>query len=236
VKLPNVRAGRQRQVSAPAQDIEAIVLGAGQGERLGLGPKAFVLLAGRTLLEHAVTTMLSVVARVTVAVPSVECVRADKLVGGPSVRVIAGGMRRIDTFRALVGTATSPWLLLHDVVHPFVTTELSRRVIEEACRAGAAAAVLSNVDFLYATDGTPHAAPGAVVAMQKPIAFRRADAARGLAAADRTASAGHLPDLSAVDVLALARQYVAFVPGHTMNFHLTTPHDLELAQRLMTQC
>ena len=97
----------------------------------------------------------------------------NSLVGGGAVRVIAGGMRRIDTLRALVGAATAPWLLLHDVVHPFVTTELSQRVIEEAHRVGAAAAALPNVDFLYGTDGTLRAAPGDVVAIQKPVAFRR---------------------------------------------------------------
>jgi 2-C-methyl-D-erythritol 4-phosphate cytidylyltransferase len=222
-------------VSVPAADIEAIVPAAGQGTRLGLGPKAFIVLGGRTLLEHAVTTMLSVAARVTVAVPSADLPRAEHLVGGPSVRVIAGGMRRIDTVRALVGAATLPWLLLHDVVHPFVTKELSQRVIEEAHRAGAAAAALSNVDFLYGTDGTFHAAPGDVVAIQKPLAFRRADVARGFAVADRTAAGGLVPDLGALDILALAGQSVAFVPGNTMNFKLTTPDDLELAQRLMAQ-
>ena len=220
-------------MSVPAADIEAIVPAAGQGTRLGHGPKAFVVLAGRTLLEHAVATMLSVAARVTVAVPSADLARAEHLVGGPSVRVIAGGMRRIDTVRTLVGAATSPWLLLHDVVHPFVTKELSQRVIEEAHRAGAAAAVLSNVDFLYGTDGTLRAVPGDVVAIQKPLAFRQADVARGFAVADRTAAEGLIPDMSALDILVLAGQSVAFVPGHTMNFKLTTPDDMELAQRLM---
>lgn len=222
-------------MSVPAPDVEAIIPAAGQGTRLGLGPKAFVLLAGPTLLEHAVTMMLSVVARVTVAVPSADLAHAEHLVGGPSVRVIAGGMRRIDTLRALVGAATSPWLLLQDVVHPFVTKELARRVIEEARRAGAAAAALSNVDFLYRMDGTLHAMPGSVVAVQKPVAFRRADAARGFAEADRTASGRPVPDLGAVDILALVGQSVAFVPGHALNYKLTTPDDLELAQRLMAQ-
>ena len=228
-------ASHSGQVSAPAADVEAIVPAAGLGTRLGLGPKAFVVLAGRTLLEHAVTTMLAVAARVTVAVPATERLRAESLVGGPSVRVIAGGMRRIDTFRALVGAATSPWLVLHDVVHPFVTQELAQRVIDEAFRAGAAAAALPNVDFLYGKDGTLEAAPGDVMAIQKPVAFRRSDAVRGLAEADRVASGSLVADLSTVDLLALVNQAVAFVPGYTMNYKLTTQGDLELAQRLTAQ-
>jgi 2-C-methyl-D-erythritol 4-phosphate cytidylyltransferase len=222
-------------VSVPAADVEAIVPAAGQGSRLGQGPKAFVVLAGRTLLEHAVTTMLSVAAQVTVAVPSADLARAEHLVGGSSVRVIAGGMRRIDTLRILVGAATSPWLLLHDVVHPFVTKELSWRVIEEAYRAGAAAAALPNVNFLYGTDGVRRAAPGEVVAIQKPAAFRRADVERGFAAAERTVSGELVRDAGTLEILALAGQSVVFVPGHSMNFKLTTPDDLELAQRLMAQ-
>ena len=37
--------------------VDGIVLAAGRGERLGLGPKAWLTLGGRTLLERAVATM-----------------------------------------------------------------------------------------------------------------------------------------------------------------------------------
>jgi 2-C-methyl-D-erythritol 4-phosphate cytidylyltransferase len=40
--------------------------------------------------------------------------------------------------------------------------------------------------------------------------------------------------VSVLEILALAGQSVAFVPGHAMNSKLTTPDDLELARRLMT--
>jgi 2-C-methyl-D-erythritol 4-phosphate cytidylyltransferase len=220
-------------MSLAAVEIEAIIPAAGQGTRLGLGPKAFVEVAGRTLLEHAVTTMLSVEARASVAVSESDQARAKQVVGGPLVNIVAGGARRIDTIRALVGAATAPWLVLHDIVHPFVTRELAQRVIDEAARVGAAAAALSNVDFLYGKDGAPHAAPGEVLAIQKPIAFRRADALRGFAAADRAAAGGLVADVSVLRILALADQCVAFVPGHTSNYKLTTLEDLELAQRLM---
>ena len=227
-------SSRDSQIIVAEADVEAIVPAAGQGTRLGQGPKAFVVLAGRTLLEHAVATMLAVATRVTVAVPPSDMVRAEYLVGGPSVRVVAGGTRRIDTLRILVDAATSPLLVLHDIVHPFVTAELAQQVIEEARRMGAAAAALPNVDFLYARDGSPQAAPGAVVAVQKPVAFRRADIVRGFAAADIVASGGLVPDLSAVDILVLAGLRVAFVAGQTLNYKLTTPEDLALAQRLMS--
>ncbi len=222
-------------MNVPAADVEAIVQAAGHGTRLGLGPKAFIVLAGRTLLERAVTTMLTTAARVSVAVPAADLARAEELVGGSAVRVIVGGMRRTDTLRALVGTATAPWLLLHDVVHPFVTPELSRRVMEQARRSGAAAATLPNANFLYGMDGRCRAVPGELVAILKPVAFRRTDLERGFAALERIAPEGLVPDVSVAELLAHAGQGVAFVPGYTMNFKLTTFDDLELAQRIAAQ-
>jgi 2-C-methyl-D-erythritol 4-phosphate cytidylyltransferase len=219
-------------VSPRAADVEAIIQAAGRGLRLGLGPKAFVELGGCSLLERAVTTMLSIATRVIVAVPSADRMRAERLVGGGATRVITGGMRRIDTLRALVGATSAPWLVLHDVVHPFVTPELSRRVLDEARRSGAAAAVLSNVDFLYGTDGVLRAGPGEVVAIQKPVAFRRADIAQGFALMDRAASGAPVPDEGVLEILALAGRRATFTPGHCLNRKLTTPEDLELARRL----
>ena len=218
-----------------APDVEAIIQGAGQGTRLGLGPKAFVMLAGRTLLERAVTTMRLVATRVTVAVPAADRSRAEDLVGDASTRVIAGGTRRIDTLASLVGAATAPWLLLHDVAHPFVTAELARCVLGEARRSGAAVAPLSNVDFLFGKDGMLRAQPGELLAAQKPVAFLRADALRGFTAAERTPAGYLATDAGALGILALAGRKVTFVPGHPMNGKLTTPDDFELARRLSAQ-
>jgi 2-C-methyl-D-erythritol 4-phosphate cytidylyltransferase len=222
-------------VAEPAADVEAVVQAAGQGTRLGLGPKAFLMLGGSTLLERAVATMLTVAARVTVAVPSAYLARARRLVGGPAVTIIAGGMRRADTLRLLVRAATAPWLLLHDVVHPFVTAELSQRVIEEARRMGAAAAALPNRDFLYGTDGVLRAAPGEIVAIQKPVAFQRATVERAFEVEDRAAGGDRAGDAGVVHILAQAGQMVAFVPGSPMNLKLTTSDDFEMARHLLSR-
>lgn len=221
-------------MSWPASDVGAIVQAAGLGTRLGLGPKAFVMLGGRTLLEHAVRTMQRVAAHVTVAVPPDDVARASESVGGTAVSVIAGGARRIDTLRTLVGAASAPWLLLHDVVHPLATVELSRRVVGEARRSGAAAATLPNADFLYGADGELLAAPGDVAAIQKPVAFRRTDILRGFAIADRPDRDPPAHEPSVVEILALAGRRVAHVPGGASNFKLTTAADLELARCLLS--
>ena len=51
-----------------SEDIDAIVLAAGRGSRLGLGPKAWLTLGGRTLLDRAVATMGAVAGSVTAGV------------------------------------------------------------------------------------------------------------------------------------------------------------------------
>ena len=44
-----------------------------------------------------------------------------------------------------------------------------------------------------------------------------------------------VPDVGVAELLAHAGQGIAFVPGYTMNFKLTTFDDLELAQRIAAQ-
>lgn len=211
------------------RDVEAIITAAGRGQRMKLGPKAFLRLGECTLLERAVAAMQPFAARTIVAVPPDAVAAAERLVGSASVRVVAGGARRTDTVRTLANAATAPWLLLHDVVHPFVSRALVQQVLDEARRSGAAAAALRNVDFLYAHDGAPVAAPNTCVAIQKPVVFTRDCALRGFRTADDTGVTG---DVSIVEIIALARQRMSFVAGPVVNFKLTTPDDFQLAQDL----
>jgi 2-C-methyl-D-erythritol 4-phosphate cytidylyltransferase len=211
----------------PAPDVEALIQAAGQGTRLGLGPKAFVTLEGRTLLERVVTTMAAVAARVIVAVPEADMERANRLVAAPTISVIAGGERRSDTFRRLVAASTAPWLLLNDSAHPFVSIELARKVLTAARRAGCAAAAVPNVDFVYDTHGVMRAKPNELMIVQKPVAFQRSAITAGLDLAGRTGSS---EDLGVLEILARAGVKAAFVPGHPINQKITTAEDFFLAQ------
>src|SRR4249919_3959560 len=111
--------------------VQALIQAAGQGSRLGLGPKAFVVLDGKTLLERAIELLRNIV----------------------DVIVIAGGSSRSETTYKLVAEATAPWLLLHDVVHPFATTALVKNLLETAYQHGASAPGVANTEFLYTREG-----------------------------------------------------------------------------------
>src|ERR671911_267430 len=120
--------------------IDVLILAAGQGERLGGRPKAFIELHGESLLERVVEVGRQLSESVIAAVPETDLERARVLVGSRA-QLVAGGSSRPETFRLLVAAAQAPTLVVLDVAHPLVTAELCRRVLA-AARDGAAAAVL----------------------------------------------------------------------------------------------
>lgn len=210
--------------------VDALIQAAGAGTRLGLGPKAFVMLDGTTLLERAVALLDPIADQVVVAVAPADVARAVAMVGGPRVRVVAGGGSRSETTRRLIDHATAPWLLLHDVVHPFATADLVRRLLAAARAHGASAPGIVNTEFLYGRDGTLLHAPGDILVGQKPVAFSRAAALAGYAAADVDGSA---EDPSLLDVLARGGVRTRFVEGDPGNIKITSPADLAIARAII---
>ena len=220
-------------MSEHGSDVEAIIAGAGMGTRLGRGPKAFLTLGGSTLLARAVAAARGACSRVIVAVPDADIARARELVGASDVAIIAGAQRRIDTLRALVEASRAPWLLVHDPVHPFVTAQLARDVVAAAKRHGVAAAALKVVDFLYDEEGALRGAPGELLTVQKPIAFRREAVVRGFAVYDRETHGPNDRDPGALEIVERGGERPMFVPGHPANWKITTEADYELAQRVV---
>lgn len=210
--------------------VQALIQAAGSGSRLGLGPKAFVLLDGRTLLERAIEIVRDSAESVIVAVPAAEIARARALVACDGVTVIAGGASRSETTRRLIAQATAPWLLLHDVVHPFATAALVSEVLEAAYGHRASAAGVVNTEFLYHRNGGLLHAPGDVLIGQKPVAFAR-EAIEGAYQALRESGAGHDPSL--LEVLELAGIRTKFVQGSARNIKITGPAELEIAQAMI---
>lgn len=123
--------------------VVALVPAAGRGERLGLGiPKAFVDVAGRPLLAHAVAALLAGgVDRVVVAVPPSQLEHAAGLLG-PQVSVVAGGADRTASVAAalLAAGPDADVVLVHDAARAFVPPAVVRRVID-AVLAGSRAVV-----------------------------------------------------------------------------------------------
>ena len=218
---------RLQDASGTFDDVEAVVQAAGTGERLGRGPKAFLVLGGRTLLERAVEAMRAIARDVMVAVPPGDVERARELCGSSAV-VVAGGATRRETLCLLMDAARAPWVVLHDVVHPFVTPGLARRVLEIARTRGAAVAAVRSTSSAYhgvAGRGTTRVAPGELWLTRKPWAFRRDAFARGLAGPGD-------PHEGVGGFLTRAGEEIALVPAEPWNVKITTAEDWQLAEAI----
>ena len=212
------------------QSVEALILAAGRGERLGLGPKALLVLGGRTLLDRAIEVVQSVAGRVLVGVPE-DCVEQVRASVAESVVVLAGGPTRMETFLRLFRASTAPLLVQHDVVHPFATPDLARRVVAAAEKAGAAMAVAPVAEHVFRGEGRVVAeriAGGeALWLARKPLAFRRSSLARVLDGSLRVPG-----DAGTVELLLAAGQTVETVAVEPWDIKITTQADWTLALAL----
>lgn len=110
---------------------------AGSGQRLGAGgPKAFVELSGRPLIEwsllalDAATTIGSIV--VTAPPGGEDRARASiELLGlGDSATVITGGATRAESVALALTLADLDLIVVHDAARPLVSAELIDRIVE----------------------------------------------------------------------------------------------------------
>jgi 2-C-methyl-D-erythritol 4-phosphate cytidylyltransferase len=117
-------------------EVSVLIPAAGNGLRLGRGPKAFLQVGGRTLLEWTLAAFRDA-AEVLVALPP----GAEPPKGLGAVFLEGGATRQASVAR-LLEAASLPLVLVHDVARPFVSRGLVARVLEAAQRSGAAVPVL----------------------------------------------------------------------------------------------
>lgn len=208
------------------RSVAALIAAAGEGQRLGLGPKAFVEVGGRTLLEAVVEAFAGHVDEVVVALPPGGLERGARL--APSARAIQGAPSRQATVRRMVAATDADVVLVHDVARPFLTADVIARVLAAVERHGACTAAVPLADTIV------DVADGRVVererlrAVQTPQAFERSLLERAHAAAEAEG-------VSATDDAALVRRLghpVALVEGSPLLTKLTSPAELELMEAL----
>jgi 2-C-methyl-D-erythritol 4-phosphate cytidylyltransferase len=211
--------------------VAAILVAAGSGERLGAAvPKAFVSVAGATLLEHAVQRFETHpdIDRLVVVAPASHLAEAGRLTGA---EVVAGGPTRQASVAAGLAAvaAGAQFVLVHDVARPFVPPRVIDAVLA-ALRDGADAVVpvVPVVDTVrrVAADGTLAEVVdrSTLRGVQTPQGFRY----DVLVAAHQKAGAAPATDDASL-VEALGREVVA-VPGADEAFKITTAADLVRAE------
>src|SRR4051812_7888330 len=121
--------------------VVGIVPAAGRGERLGAGgPKAFVVCAGRPLIDWSLDVLREVCDRVVVAVPPGWELGPDQVVGGP--------VRSDSVRRALAAAPEATIAVVHDAARPLLTRSLVERCVEGLDGADAAIAASPVTDTI----------------------------------------------------------------------------------------
>jgi 2-C-methyl-D-erythritol 4-phosphate cytidylyltransferase len=102
--------------------VVGIVPAGGSGERLGADrPKAFVVCAGRPLIEWSLDVLRAVCDRVIVAAPAGWDEEPDFVRGGES--------RSASVKNALAAAPEAEVVVVHDAARPLVTRELVERCL-----------------------------------------------------------------------------------------------------------
>ena len=229
-------------ISTPGVTVAALIPAAGSGTRLGLGPKAFVEVAGTSLLARSVTALAPHVDEVVVALPE-----GWTLPAGVPARAIVGGQTRQDSVRLLLEATGAEVVLVHDAARPFLPAEIVRAVLAAAREVGAATAALpvadtlvrampAQSDALQTHTGQPDTGQiwgdltprEGLWAVQTPQGFRREVLRDAHARAQADAHAA----TDDAGLVARLGGRVALVPGDARLFKVTTPGDLALATAL----
>ncbi len=111
--------------------LSIIIPAAGQGHRLGLGPKALLELNGHSLLYWVSKKAVQLASEVIVAIPAGSA--PDQWQKHcPGCRVIIGGDSHLDTMTRLIEQCTQEWVMNMNIAMPFTSLPLARRVAESA--------------------------------------------------------------------------------------------------------
>jgi 2-C-methyl-D-erythritol 4-phosphate cytidylyltransferase len=222
--------------------VAAVVLGAGRGERLGYAaPKAFVPLAGRPLIAHALEALAEPeeVEWVVPVIPADAHERYARLVGQLGHREkfaapVAGGPERQDSVAA--GLAALPsdvaLVVVHDAARPLVRPADVSRVIAGAWRCGGAILAVPVRDTIKRVrEGRVLETPPRAEcwAAQTPQVFRVELLREAHAKAE---AEGRLGTDCAQLVEALGVP-IEVVEGDPDNLKVTLPEDLERAERVL---
>jgi len=219
----------------------AIIPAAGIGSRMNSPtPKQYLRLAGIPIIIHTVSAFVKCadITQIIIAVApekqrETEVLLDNHNLNNEQISVVAGGLRRQDSVLAGLQAVKSEIeiVLVHDGARPLVTPELISRCYHETVRTGAAIAAITVKDTLK-KGGTDRV----VEATISRDYLWQAQTPQGARKELLNKSYSRVGDKDVTDessLLELAGIPVQLVVGEESNFKITTPEDLELAEKIM---
>jgi 2-C-methyl-D-erythritol 4-phosphate cytidylyltransferase len=222
--------------------LTAILVAAGDSRRMGFD-KLFATIADSPVIAHTIRAfeLCGCVDEIIVVAREDRHAEIKALVRDGNFKkvqsIIPGGKHRQDSVRAGLDhlEAGAKYVAVHDAARPLITTEQIERVFEQ-CRMHAAASLAEPIGDTLKYADTEFFVAGPVdrdqlYAMQTPQVFERRlieDAYRAVYAD----AASVTDEVSAVERLG---RKVILVPNQDLNFKITYPRDLALAEFVLTQ-
>ena len=217
--------------------IYGIFVAGGSGFRMGSPiPKQFLELQGRTVLQRTIEKFVSAVPdiRVITVLPASHietwkdiCVRNSMIY--PQT-LVTGGITRFHSVKnALDRVPDGAVVAIHDGVRPLLSTDLIRAMAERMKSCRALIPVVPAVDTLRSLDpSVPDPDRSRVVCVQTPQMFLSEEIKDAY---------GQAYDTRFTDDASVAVRKgipLSFIDGERLNFKITTPEDLRLAEAVLS--
>ncbi|MEO6941936.1 MAG: 2-C-methyl-D-erythritol 4-phosphate cytidylyltransferase [Terrimesophilobacter sp.] len=219
----------------PSPTVAIIIVAAGSGTRLGEPtPKAFVTLAGRSMLERALDGALAILPlpQVIAVVPSDRVQETKQMVGGTHVLIVAGSATRQQSVACGLSAVdpTVEIVLVHDAARALTPAEQFERVILAVTLSGGGVVPgLPVINTVKRVDET-----GRVVEELDRSELREVQTPQGFPRAAFVAAHGTVTEEFTDDaaLFTAAGHPVSVVDGDPLAFKITTPSDLRRAEQL----
>ena len=214
-----------------------IIVAGGSGSRMGSQvPKQFLELGGKTVLQRTVEKFIEAVPDINIVtvLPSVHidtwkeiCTRGSLYY--PQV-LVGGGITRFHSVRnALEKVPDGAVVAIHDGVRPLLSVELIRTMFGKMNSCRALIPVVPVVDTLRSTEpSVPDPDRQKTVCVQTPQIFLSEDIRD---AYDQAFDISFTDDASVVSRKNIP---LSFIDGERLNFKITTPDDLRLAEAVLS--
>jgi len=225
-------------------NIVLIIPAAGSGSRLGTDiPKPFIEIAGKSILEHTLEKFwdLPELSKVIIATSEIYLGKVEKMLAPAmpediALEVVRGGEERQHSiYNALIASGDSDYTIVHDAVRPFVKTGHIKDCFKAAVEVGASVLGVKAKDTIKRADKenvileTP--SRKMLWQAQTPQIFKTSILLEAYQRARRDNFVG-TDDASLAERLG---KQVKMVKGDRMNFKITYPLDLKLAEILLEE-
>lgn len=228
--------------------IYAVIAAGGTGSRAeSTLPKQYTKLAGKPVIIHTTEKFVAEKSfrKIILTCPEAWLNYTKELIesefGKDVIEIIAGGttrnetiMKAVDFIKSTDGITDETVIITHDAVRPFVSGELIREHIRKAPLCNALGTVIPATDTVVVSengllaDNTPDRSK--IYLCQTPQSFKAKKLQSLYEALDDTEKAALTDTCS---IFTVSGEKVELTEGDTINFKITYPHDLKIAEALM---